>query len=202
MKDPAYIAAHIRRVLEDGGSAPHGQEKQRFFREEVATRGWRTPELRQLALRFRKVLLAEHGLDYALQVADQLFRGDVLEEKSVAVEILRGSVAKFGDREFRLFDGWLERVSNWADHDALVMYLIGPMLANQPARASCVAQWARSNNRWRRRAAAVALIRGVRKRIFLAEAKRAIRQLARDEDYIVRKGVVWLRREMSSKLEI
>jgi ABC-type branched-subunit amino acid transport system ATPase component len=32
---PNYIADHIRRVLKDGGSAPHSEEVQRFFKEEV-----------------------------------------------------------------------------------------------------------------------------------------------------------------------
>lgn len=34
------MADHIRRVLLDGASAPHSEEVQRFFKEEVASRGW------------------------------------------------------------------------------------------------------------------------------------------------------------------
>ncbi len=126
---PAYIAKHIRTVIENGGSAPHTEEVQRFFKHEVKSRGWYTGELRKLAVRFRRTILAERGMEYLLQVADQLFRGDVLEEKVFAVLMLQGMVENFGKPEFKLFESWLDRVSTWADHDALVHYLIGPMIA-------------------------------------------------------------------------
>jgi 3-methyladenine DNA glycosylase AlkD len=194
-KPPAYIAAHIRRVLKDGGSAPLRDDVQCFFKEQVASYGWRTADLRRLAARFRRVLLTEGGQDYLLAVADKLFTGRVLEEKAMAVELLARSVKHFGDAEFKLFESWLARVRNWADHDALVMYLIGPMLAAQPRRAARVFRWARSRNRWHRRAAAVALIRGVRRDLFFSAVKRVSELLLRDPDDMVQKGLGWLLRE-------
>ena len=62
---PAYIAAHIRRVLIDGGSAPHAEGVQWFFKEEIKSRGWYTAELRKLAVRFRRTILAEQGLSFS-----------------------------------------------------------------------------------------------------------------------------------------
>ena len=67
-KTPAYIAAFIRRVIKDGGSAPHSVEVQRFFKEEVASRGWRTHELRKLAVRFRRQMVADYDIDFAIRV--------------------------------------------------------------------------------------------------------------------------------------
>jgi 3-methyladenine DNA glycosylase AlkD len=195
MKKPAYIAAHIRRVLKDGGSAPYAEEAQRFFKEEVAARGWRTAELRKVAARIRRVLLNEHGPDYLLAVADELFRGRILEEKVVAVLLLEKSTAQFGSKEFRLFNSWLDRVSNWADHDALAHSLIGPIMAAEPARARAVCGWARSRSRWRRRAAAVVLIRGARRKMFAREIARVSEMLLRDRDDMVQKGLGWLLRE-------
>ena len=84
-KSPAYIARLIRRVLLDGASAPHTDEVQHFFKEVIQSRGWYTAELRKLAVRFRRTIAAENGVPFLLQVADQLFRGAVLEEKIVAV---------------------------------------------------------------------------------------------------------------------
>lgn len=199
MKDPRYIADHIRRVLKDGGSAPHSEEVQRFFKEEVKSRGWYTAELRKVARRFRRALLAEHGLAYLVQVADQLFQGDIQEEKSFAVMLLEDSTADFGEQHFRLFSKWLDRVTNWADHDALVHYLVGPMIAADSSRVSSVHRWAQSRNRWHRRAASVALIRtmrdpGLRRRGF-AEMKRVTEVLLADSDDMVQKGLGWLLRE-------
>jgi len=41
-----------------------------------------------------------------------------------------------------------------------VHYLIGPMIAAKPSRAKNVFRWAKSPDRWHRRAACVALIQG------------------------------------------
>src|SRR5207248_4014965 len=67
---PAYIADHIRRVLKDGGSAPHADAVQHFFKEEIKSRGWYTAELRKVAARFRRAIRKERGLDFLVQVAD------------------------------------------------------------------------------------------------------------------------------------
>jgi 3-methyladenine DNA glycosylase AlkD len=192
---PAYIVDHIRRVLKDGGSAPHSEDVQRFFKEEVKSRGWRTAELRKVAVRFRRTLVRETGIPFLVQVADRLFRGRVLEEKAFAVLLLEKIVTDLDDREFRLFESWLARISNWADHDALVHSLIAPMIVAKPARAARAFRWARSRNRWHRRAACVALIQGARRKMFFPDIVRLSNLLLHDEDDIVQKGLGWLLRE-------
>jgi 3-methyladenine DNA glycosylase AlkD len=194
---PNYIADHIRRVLKDGGSAPHSEDVQRFFKEEIQSRGWYTAELKKFALRFRRAIARERGMDFLVQVADQLFSGQILEEKVMAVFLLEKQTDNFGDNEFKLFASWLDRVTSWADHDALAHYLLAPMVAAGPARCREVFRWAKSRNRWRRRAACVALIRGARERRFFAEIVRLSNQLLRnkDEEDMVQKGLGWLLRE-------
>jgi 3-methyladenine DNA glycosylase AlkD len=192
---PDYIADHIRRVLKDGGSAPHSEEVQHFFKEEIKSRGWYTAELRQFAVRFRRSIARERGMDFVVQVADKLFSGQILEEKVMAVFLLEKQTKKFGDDEFRLFDSWLDRVSSWADHDALAHYLLAPMVAADSARCREVFLWTKSPNRWRRRAACVALIRGARERRFFEQIVELSDQLLDDEDDVVQKGLGWLLRE-------
>ena len=193
-KTPAYIAAHIRRVLLDGASAPHTEDVQRFFKEEIKSRGWYTAELRKVAIRFRRQILAERDQEFLVAVADKLFRGRVLEEKVFAVFLLENHTDELGDREFRLFGTWLDRVSTWADHDALACYLIGPMIASDPRRAKVVFQWAKSPHRWHRRAAAVALIRAVGQHKCRAEVVKITHALLADKDDMVQKGLGWLLR--------
>ncbi len=192
---PDYIADHIRRVLKDGGSAPHSEEVQWFFKEEVQSRGWYTAELRKVGVRLRRTILREQGLEFLLEVADQLFQGSMLEEKVSAVMLLENQTAQFGDREFARFDSWLDRVSSWADHDTLVHNLIAPMILLKPGRCREVFRWAKSPDRWRRRAACVALIRGARERKFFSEIVRLSNQLLPDDDDMVQKGLGWLLRE-------
>ena len=192
---PAYIAAHIRRVLKDGGSAPHAEGVQWFFKEEVKSRGWYTAELRKVAVRFRRTIIREQNLAFLIRVADQLFRGRVLEEKVFAVFLLESLTDEFGDPEFRLFESWLSRITSWADHDGLVHYLISPMVAAKTTRANSVFVWARSPNRWHRRAACVALIRSARRKMLLSQIKRLTKILIHDKDDMVQKGLGWLLRE-------
>lgn len=192
--NPRYIADHIRRVLKDGGSAPHAEGVQHFFKEEIKSRGWYTAELRKVAVRFRRAIQKERGTDFLVKVADDLFRGKVLEEKVFGVFLLQTLTDDFGDSEFRLFESWLDRISSWADHDGLVHYLIAPMIAAEPRRAAFVFRWAKSKNRWHRRAACVALIQGTRQELFFPQIVRLSNMLLSDEDDMVQKGLGWLLR--------
>jgi 3-methyladenine DNA glycosylase AlkD len=196
-KPPAYIAKHIRTVIKNGGSAPHTEEVQRFFKHQVKARGWYTHELRKVAVRFRRTILAEHGMPYLLQVADQLFRGDVLEEKVFAVLMLQGVVDQFGGPEFKLFESWLDRISSWADHDGLVHYLIGPMIAADAAFLSRPPRWAkrRTGKPWHQRAAAVSLIHSTRQHKNFGDIQRITEILLTSRDDMVQKGLGWLLRE-------
>lgn len=134
-------------------------------------------------------------MPYLVEGADLLFRGEVLEEKLLAVFLLEKDVGAFGDREFRLFERWIGRVNSWADHDALVHYLIGPMLVGNDKRQQRTLQWAKSRDRWHRRAAAVALIRAARLKQSFAQIRRVTEVLLVDEDDMVQKGLGWLLRE-------
>jgi 3-methyladenine DNA glycosylase AlkD len=192
---PAGIASQIRRALKDGGSTEHATGVQWFFKDEIKSHGWYTAELRRAAIRFRREVRNEHGLDFLVRVADQLFSGSVLEEKVAAVFLLEKLEREFGDQEFKLFESWLDRIISWADHDALVHDLIAPMVASEPARARMVFHWAKSPKRWHRRAACVALIRGARARIFFPEITKLSDSLLADKDDMVRKGLGWLLRE-------
>jgi 3-methyladenine DNA glycosylase AlkD len=192
---PAEIAAQIQRALKDGGSAEHSAGVQWFFKDEIKSRGWYTADLRRAAVRFRREVRKQYGLDFLVEVADHLFAGPVLEEKVAAVFLLEKLDAEFGDREFKLFESWLERIGSWADHDALVHSLIAPLVASKPARARIVFRWAKSPNRWHRRAACVALIRGARAKMFFPEIQKLSNSLLADKDDMVQKGLGWLLRE-------
>jgi 3-methyladenine DNA glycosylase AlkD len=194
-KSPAYIAAHIRRVLQDGASAPHSAEVEWFFKHEIKSRGWYTGELRKVAVRFRRTIAAENGTPFLVQVADRLFRDEVLEEKIFAVLMLAGVVPEFGRPEFKLFESWLDRISAWADHDALVHYLLGPMIAADDGLLSRPPRWAKSKDRWHRRAAAVSLIHTTRQHRNFEHIQRISEMLLSDDDDMVQKGLGWLLRE-------
>ncbi len=194
-KLPAYIADHIRTVLKTGGSAPHTKEVEHFFKHEVKSRGWYTAELRKVAKHFRRAIIAEHGVPYLLKVADQLFAGEILEEKAFAVLLLEDMTAQFSRAQFKLFESWLDRITNWADHDALVHYLIGPMVADDDSYLSRPPRWAKKKNIWHRRAAAVSLIHSTRRHKNFDHIQCITELLLSSDDDMVQKVLGWLLRE-------
>jgi 3-methyladenine DNA glycosylase AlkD len=192
------IAGQIQSALKGGGSAEHASGVQWFFKDEIKSHGWYTADLRRAVRRLRREILREHDFDFLVRIADELFSGSVLEEKIAAVFLLENMDAKFGDREFRMFESWLDRISSWADHDALVHDLIAPAVAAKPARAAKVFRWAKSPKRWHRRAACVGLIRGTRVKMFFPEIVKLSELLLADEDDMVQKGLGWLLRETAN----
>ena len=194
-KPPAHIATHIRTVLKTGGSAPHSEDVQRFFKQRVKSRGWRTAELRKVAKRFRRTIEAEYDQAYLLEVANQLFRGDVLEEKVFAVMLLEGMTEEFGSAEFKLFESWLDRVTSWADHDGLVHDLIGPMIAADQAYLVRPPHWAKKKSTWHQRAAAVSLVHSARQHKNFHHIRNVTELLLASREDMVQKGLGWLLRE-------
>jgi 3-methyladenine DNA glycosylase AlkD len=192
---PSAFAAQIRRALKTGGSPEHAAGVQWFFKDEIKSHGWYTPDLRRAARSFRREVLRTKDFGFLLKIADELFAGHVLEEKIVAVFLLENLTAKCGPAEFKLLASWIDRISSWADHDALVHDLIAPMVVENPARVKQIFQWSKSRNRWRRRAACVALIRGTRKKMFFPKIQKLSDSLLADEDDMVQKGLGWLLRE-------
>ena len=191
----ANVAVDIRRLLKDGGTAEHAAGVQWFFKEEIKSHGWYTADLRRAAVKCRRAIIKEFGLPFLLQVADRLFSGRNLEEKIFGVFLLENLTDEFGDPEFKLIESWLPRISSWADHDAVVHSLISPMVVAKPGRTRNVFRWAKSRDRWLRRAACVALIRGTRQKMFFSGIKRLTAMLLADDDDMVQKGLGWLLRE-------
>ncbi|HKV79381.1 MAG TPA: DNA alkylation repair protein [Candidatus Sulfotelmatobacter sp.] len=192
---PEAVATQIRRALKDGGSAEHATGVQWFFKEKIKSHGWYTAALRRAVRQCRREILREHDFAFLTEVAEELFAGSVLEEKVAAVFLLEELDSQCGDREFAMFESWLDRISSWADHDGLVHNLIAPMVAAKTARTKSVFRWAKSPDRWHRRAACVVLIRGARAKMFFPEIVRLSDSLLSDEDDMVQKGLGWLLRE-------
>lgn len=197
---PSKIAAEIRTILKTRGSAEHAKGVQWFFKDDVKSHGWYTAALRTFARQRRREISKEHDLEFLVQVADRLFTGRVLEEKIFAVLLLENLTSKLDERHFLLLESWLDRISSWADHDGLVHYLIAPMIAADRKRLARVFQWAKSPDRWHRRAACLALIQGRQQREYFAHTRRLSNALLKDQDDMVQKGLGWLLR-VTAKLD-
>jgi 3-methyladenine DNA glycosylase AlkD len=122
------------------------------------------------------------------------------EEGNVVCYVYRRFAKQCGAREFRLFTRWLDRyVHNWGHTDGLSLWLLGASIANEPALIDHLDAWTRSKNRWKRRAAAVALVPSARHGLNTREIFRIAKPLIPDADLMVQKGVGWLLKETYPK---
>jgi len=191
------VVREVRRELERKGSPAYARRVQMFFKAPVHAYGWRTAEVRRLAARLRREILAEKDGRLLLAVAEKLFAGPTLEETTLGVVLLERSVNNFGRKEFRRLEKWLPRVRDWGGCDALCCLLLGPMVASDSGLLMRPFRWAKSKNYWHRRAAAVALVPAARTGLYTKEILRLSEDLLADKEYMVQKGVGWLLKETS-----
>jgi 3-methyladenine DNA glycosylase AlkD len=173
----------------------------RFFTPEQRTEsyGVASPALKRIAQ-------SAYGSVKAWPVAEldrfcvELWEGGTNEEGALVCYIYKRFAKTCGEREFGLFTRWLDRyVTNWGHTDGLALWLLGASIANQPSLIGDLEGWTRSKNRWKRRAAAVALVPSARRGQHTREILRIAEPLIPDEDDMVRKGVGWLLKETYPK---
>ncbi len=205
LKSPKYFVHRIVQGLRSGGNHNRAQSQQRFFKEPVERYGWRTADLRRYAAEMGREIEAAGGEKLLFEVADKLFHAKKTGEEAHAAimlldpqgrRLLRGKASFLGAAEFRRLERWVPLITSWDECDDLCHSLIAPMILSHPGYLSRVFVWARSLNRWSRRAACVVLVHSVRRKLYSNQIFRLSRMLLADEDDMVRKGLGWLLREM------
>lgn len=180
---------------------PDAAEKaQRFFKDEpVQLHGIAAPELKRIARdfypRIKKLPVPDRD-----RLCTDLWASRKHEEGAVVCYVYRRFAKSFGAREFALFTRWLDRyVDNWAGTDGLALWLLGDSIANDASLIDKLDGWTTSKNRWKRRAAAVALVYSAKRGEHTKAIFRIARPLIEDEDDMVQKGVGWLLKETYPK---
>jgi 3-methyladenine DNA glycosylase AlkD len=172
---------------------PHTQaSSQRFFKEEVSPYGVKTAIVNRLAREFYQCIKEKPKVEI-FALCEELWRSGMLEESLVACEWSERQRRRYEAEDFEVFDRWVKQyVSNWASCDTLCNHTVGNFLEDFPQFLTRLQDWARSENRWVRRAAAVSLIVPARKGSFLEDIFSIADILLRDEDDLVRKGYGWM----------
>jgi 3-methyladenine DNA glycosylase AlkD len=192
----------IERVREElKASADEKTKKtfQRFFKEEVTYYGVKTGTVGKIAKKYWNEVKSL-GKKEIFSLCEELYRSNYTEEAFVAAFWLPNLVEKLEPCDLAVFKGWIEKyINNWAKCDGFCNHTIGDFIEKYPACLSEVKSWAKSENRWLRRAAAVSLIVPAKKGKFLQDAFEISDRLLHDEDDMVQKGYGWLLKEESRK---
>jgi 3-methyladenine DNA glycosylase AlkD len=193
------LVAEIRREFERAADAKYGESIQRFFKEPIDVYGVRTPDARRIHKEYfnRVRHLPKQEI---LDICELLHQGIKYEEHGIAFSWAGRLVKKLEPSDFGLLEGWLKKyVSNWAACDTFCGGPFGEFLLRFPQFLPRVQKWARSENRWLRRASAVALILAAKREKYLPEAYKTAEILLEDEDDMVQKGYGWLLKEIANK---
>jgi 3-methyladenine DNA glycosylase AlkD len=104
--------------------------------------------------------------------------------------------------DFRTFENWINSyVNNWASCDTFCNHTVGAFVEKYPQYIDYLKNWACSDNKWMRRAAAVSLIIPAKNGIFMNDVFEIATILLNDREDLVQKGYGWLLKAASAKHE-
>ncbi|WP_340062986.1 DNA alkylation repair protein [Ascidiimonas aurantiaca] len=171
-----------------------------FFKEQVQLLGVKTATVRKIAKEFfKKPDIKTKTKAEVFALCEQLWQSGYIEESFIACEWSLCFKKQYTPDDFPVFEGWVSRyVDNWASCDTLCNHTIGAFLEMYPEYLSRLKEWARSDNRWVRRAAAVSLIVPARKGLFLEDILAIADILLLDTDDLVQKGYGWMLKSASN----
>jgi 3-methyladenine DNA glycosylase AlkD len=193
------ILAQIREELKANTDQQIQKSFQRFFKGQVKYYGVKTEVVGKIA---KKYWTQVKTLDQQtiFKLCEELFRSDYTEEAFIVSFWLPNYIEHLEPSDLATFKMWIERyINNWAKCDGFCNHTIGDLIQKYPESISEVKSWAKSKNRWLKRAAAASLIVPAKKGDFMQEAFEICDMLMCDEDDMVQKGYGWLLKEESRK---
>ena len=166
-----------------------------FFHEPIQPYGVAAAQVREVArLAYRE--LKPWPVTERDRFMTGLWKSGRMEEGSIVCYVYRRFAKSCGEREFRMFESWVDRyVKNWAHCDGVSTWLLAASIANQPELAERLAGWTKSKNRWKRRSSAVSLVYEARRGRSTAIIFKVSALLKHDNDDMVQKGLGWLLKE-------
>jgi 3-methyladenine DNA glycosylase AlkD len=189
---PSDIISAIRQELILQADEQTKSTYHHFFKEDVIAYGVKTSLVTKIAGRYfhdAKYL----GKKEVFELCEELLKSDFSEEAFIAFDWSYRFHNQYEPDDFYTFEGWLRNyVNNWAKCDTLCNHTIGSMVERYPQYLKDLKQWAKSVNRWFRRAAAVTLIIPAKRGKFLEDIFEISDILLTDSDDLVQKGYGWL----------
>jgi len=189
----------VRNDLREQATPEVRESSRRFFKEEISCYGVSTQIVGKIARKHWKTIKSRDKQEI-FRLCEELYRSGYCEEAFVAANWVPQLKDQFKPEDLKLFRRWIETyITNWATCDSFCNHTVGDFFTNYPDMTGELRDWARSGNRWMRRAAAVSLIVPAKHGMFLEEAIMIADILLTDTDDMVQKGYGWLLKEASRK---
>jgi 3-methyladenine DNA glycosylase AlkD len=186
------IVNELREELKKNADEKTLATSQNFFRERIHFHGVKVPVVNRISREFFSRINTRPKSEI-FGYCDELWQSGYLEESFVACNWSYYIRKLYDTVDFEVFESWIGKyVNNWASCDTLCNHSVGTFLEMYPLYIGRLMDFCMSDNRWKRRAAAVSLIIPARKGLFRQEIFEIAARLLSDDDDLVRKGYGWL----------
>jgi len=187
----------IRADLQANADEKTKQTAQHFFKEQIKVYGIKTAIVGKVARKYwlQVRLLGKQDI---FGLCEDLLCSGYMEEAFVVSNWLPKYIDQLEAIDITTFKRWIENyVDNWAKCDSFCNHTVGDLIQKYPEIVGEVKSWAKSQNRWLKRAAAVSFIVPAKRGKFLKDAFEICDVLLLDGDDLVQKGYGWLLKEES-----
>jgi 3-methyladenine DNA glycosylase AlkD len=193
----SLILAQLREDLKNNADEQTQKTFQRFFKEQLKYYGVKTGTVGKIAKKYWKQIKTRDKKTI-FELCEKLYRSGITEEAFVVSFWMPNYIENLEPSDLATFKVWIEKyIDNWAKCDGFCNHTVGDLIQKYPQAAEIIKSWAKSKNRWLKRASAVSFIVPAKKGCFLKEAFEICNVLLTDEDDMVQKGYGWLLKEES-----
>lgn len=169
----------------------------KFYKDGKVHIGIPTPLVRKVAAEnFKAVKNLEKKQIFSL--CEKLLKTNGSGYQTIAFDWSLRIKKQYQKEDFKIFESWLKNyVDAWDGCDDLCTHAFGEFIYQFPEFLPEIKQWAKSSNKWFRRASAVVLIYSLRKGKYLKDAYDIAKILLQDKEDLVQKGYGWMLKEAS-----
>lgn len=188
----SVLIDNIRKALSENADEKIRAGSIRFFKETIKCYGIKSAVVSKIAKETYQSV-KEKSKAEIFQLCEELWQSGYMEESFIACNWSYYVHKKYEPDDIKLFERWINNyISNWASCDTFCNHTVGEFLEMFPEYINSLKKWAKSENRWMRRASAVSLILPARHGKFLNEIFEIADILLLDKDDLVQKAYGWM----------
>jgi len=195
------IIEELRKDLKANASEQARISGEHFFKESVKMYGMKSAVLKEISrIHYNNVKRLKKEVFFEL--CEDLWKSDYYEESIIACLWTYNLKKNYVLSDFIIFESWVNKyIDNWASCDTFCNHVVGTFVEMYPAYLKELKKWAKSDNRWVKRAAAVSLIVPAKKGMWLEDVFEIATILLHDKDDMVQKGYGWMLKVAANKHE-
>ncbi len=196
------ILKKINSELDELAKNPRNvKDYSRFYKDGKKHINIPTPLIRKVSLEnFKQVKNLKKERIFSL--CNKLLKSNEPSRRRIAFDWSFRIRKQYQKNDFKIFESWVKNyVKDWGDCDDLCTHALGEFIHQFPEFLPKTKKWAKSKNKWFRRASAVALICSLRKGKYLKESFNAAKILLQDKEDLVQKGYGWMLKEAGNSYQ-